>query len=393
LRIVHVCPEFYPSVGGIEGEVYHVSRRLVERGHSVTVITSNLVNSRPEKLPKEETIDGVKVLRFCVRSPYPISKLVFTPSIITGSSAMIVDIFHIFSFLPYFLTNYISLHAIRKGIPLAVTPIYHPDRQNAYKGMVPFVTRNLYDRWIGLKILKRANYVMALVPSEAAYYLRQGIKNVCVRWTGIDEEVECSAEDLEAFAKRYEVTENTVLSLSRIERRKGIQHIIEAMPLILCQYPDTKLLVAGADHSYRDYLAALSQRVRCERSITFCGNLNRGQVACAFKVSKIFLLPSYYEILPRAIMEAWIYKKPVIASDVGGHKDLVSPETGVLIRPGDHEAIAEAVIQLLSDPGRASAMGENGHRLVKEKFTWDKVVDKTEEVYKSIVSNKIEGNI
>ena len=92
-------------------------------------------------------------------------------------------------------------------------------------------------------------------------------------------------------------------------------------------------------------------------------------------------------------MEAWLYRKPVIVSDVGGHKDLVSSETGVLIRPGDHRAIAEAVIQLLSDPERARAMGEDGHRLVEEQFTWDKVVDKVEGVYRSVVSNRIEGSI
>jgi len=387
MNIVHAYSAFHPCTGGIEREVFQLSRGLVERGHSVTVITSNLVDSRPQKLPKEEIIDGIKVRRFSVLSPYPVSKLVFTPSLVTAMSSIKVDVIHVFSFLPYFLTNYVSLYAIRKGIPLVLTPNYHPDRQNVHRGIIAFLVRNLYDKQIGSSILKRANYVMAIVPSEADYYREKGIENICIRWTGIDEEEECSPEELEDFIKRYDLTENTILSLSRIERRKGIQHIIEAVPLILKEFPDTKLLVAGGDMGYRGYLEKLCDKMRVKKSVVFTGNLSRHQSACAFKVSKIFLLPSYYDILPLASTEAWLYRKPIIiSSKVWGQEEIVTPDNGVLIKePGDYRAIAKAVIELFSDPARAREMGENGHRLVKELLSWDSFVDKTEEIYRNLV--------
>jgi glycosyltransferase involved in cell wall biosynthesis len=394
VNIVHVCSAFYPSQGGVESHVYHVSRRVVERGHNVTVITSNLVDCRPQKLPKEEIIDGIRVRRFYVRSPYPISKLVFTPSVITGSSAIKGDVFHIFSFLPYFLTNYLSFYALRKGIPLVLTPIYHPDRQNAYKGMIPFITRNLYDRWIGLKLLRKADCIRAYGPADASFYREIGAKHVCIIGVGV-EEVEYSAQAVEDFRARYGLTENTILSLSRIERRKGVQHVIEAMPLILKEYPNTKLLIAGGDMGYRGYLEKLIGENGIKQSVVFSGHLDPYQVACAFKASNMFLFPSYYEIPGHTLLEAWSNKTPVIVSSkLWGHAELITPETGIVIEePSDYEAIAKAVVELLSNPERARTMGENGHRLVKERFSWDEVVDKLEEVYRRVVSNRIEGSI
>jgi len=391
MKIAHVYFQFYPCEDGTSIEVYHISRKLVEREHDVTVITSNLMFYRQEKLPETETIDGIKVRRFPVRFPYPISKFVFTPSLIRGISSIEADVFHVFTYLPMFLINYATFYAIQKGIPLVLTPIYHPARQTAYKGILSFLQANFYDRLVGPRILRRADCITAYSPADGSFYSQIGAKDVCVRGMGVDE-AECPPEALEDFTKRYNLTENTILSANRLERRKGIQHIIEAMPMILKEYPDTRLLVAGEDMGFKRYLDELVARIGVEASVVFTGHLSRSEVPCAFKVSKMFLLPSYYDVLPLAPLEAWLHKIPiVISSKVWGTADLVTPENGIVIKePSHYKAIAEAVVELLSNPRKSQAMGENGHRLVEEQFTWDSVVDKIEAVYKTVTSRRRE---
>lgn len=386
MKIIHANFTFYPSTGGTENEVYQYSHRLVKRGHNVTVITSNLVGYRQQKLPREEIIDGIKVIRFPVIFPYPFSKLLITPTMIWKLTSLKAELIHVFSFIPHFFTNYIALYAIQKRIPLIYSPIYHPARQSVYKGLLAFLQTNIYEKWLGLKILKRTDYVTALIPSEAHYYKEQGIRNVRVKGLGVDDEINFPPQELEQFKRRYGLEDSKVLiSLSRLEWRKGIQHIIRAMPLILKTNQKVKLLVAGEDMGYRKALETLCNKLKVQDWVVFTGDLERRQAHCALKVSDIFLLPSHYDVLPLAPLEAWIYKKPVIlSSKVWGQEDLVTPETGITIQePSDYKALANAVWRLLSDPEKAKAIGENGYRMVKRQFSWDSVVDRIEDMYKA----------
>jgi len=389
MKIALVCPQFYPSMGGIENDIYDTAQGLIKRGHDVTVITSNLVNYKPRKLPQEEVIDGIKVRRFKAIFPYPLSKLIFTPSLITRLPSIDADGFFIMSFLPYFLTNYIGFYASRKRIPLVILPVYHPERQQIYHGVIPFLVKTFYDKWLGLKLLKRADHVMALIPSEADYYKSLAIKNVSIRWIGIHaEEQEYSLVDIEHFRQKHQLGSNVLLCLQRLEQRKGVQHVIRALPFVLERYPDVQLFIAGEDNGYQDYLEELCASLGMIEKVIFSGNLNRKEVSCIFKSSKLFLLLSDYEILPKAVIEAWLHRKPVIVSDAAAFQDLVSPQTGILVEKENPRAVAAAITKLLSQPALAESLGMNGYCLVRERFTWDKVIDKMEKVFEDVVSSK-----
>jgi len=378
-------------MGGTENEVYQYSRRLVERGYEVTVVTSNLVGFRPRELPREEMMDGIMVKRFPAVFPYPFSKLLITPALVRGLSSIEADIVHVFSFIPHFFTNYVALYALHHRIPLVFTPIYHPARQTVYRGPLAFLQSNIYEKWLGLELLKKAEYVTALISSEAQYYKEKGVKNVCVKGLGLDDEIVFPSQKLEEFKRKYGLEGWKVLiSLCRIEWRKGIQHMIEAMPDILEKYPRVKLLVAGEDMGYRGELERLCQELKVTESVVFTGDLQRRQAHCALQVSDIFLLPSHYDVLPLGPLEAWLYKKPVILSpNVWGQEDLVTPETGITVKaPEDYLGLADAALDLLFHPKKAQAMGENGYRMVKERFNWDRVVDRIEEIYQIIEAKR-----
>jgi glycosyltransferase involved in cell wall biosynthesis len=87
------------------------------------------------------------------------------------------------------------------------------------------------------------------------------------------------------------------------------------------------------------------------------------------RASDVVLLPSYGEALPIALIEASACARPVVATDVGGVREVVSDDlSGTLVLPGDIAAIAEAVMDLLEDPGRRARMGKAGRILVEERF-------------------------
>jgi glycosyltransferase involved in cell wall biosynthesis len=78
------------------------------------------------------------------------------------------------------------------------------------------------------------------------------------------------------------------------------------------------------------------------------------------------------------------YRKPVVASDIGGITDIVAhDQTGLLVPPGDAAALAAALERLARDPDAARRLGEAGYRLVREKFTWDPIVARWAEVYRA----------
>jgi glycosyltransferase involved in cell wall biosynthesis len=98
------------------------------------------------------------------------------------------------------------------------------------------------------------------------------------------------------------------------------------------------------------------------------------------------VIPSLREGLPYTLLEAMAYKVPVLASSVGDIPLLVQDGiTGHLVPPGDTEALVKCMNQLLMDPEKSRKMAEKAHRLVMEKYSADRMVSKTEEVYNNVL--------
>jgi glycosyltransferase involved in cell wall biosynthesis len=99
----------------------------------------------------------------------------------------------------------------------------------------------------------------------------------------------------------------------------------------------------------------------------------------------VYVLPSDSEAFPIALLEAQACGVPQVATDVGGTREALQPETGVLIPPGDPDALADAVIGLLRDPGRRAAMAAASRALHAERFTVERMVAETAAVYDAVL--------
>jgi glycosyltransferase involved in cell wall biosynthesis len=156
-------------------------------------------------------------------------------------------------------------------------------------------------------------------------------------------------------------------ALGRLVRVKGYENIIKAMPIIQSSYGPCKLVIGG-DGPLKGELEKLVVDLHLEQDVTLAGFVNN--VNAFFSMIDIFVMPSISEGLPIALLEAMAFKKPVVASSVGGIRELIrSQEHGVLIKPGDPVAIARAVTMLLHQPGKMKSMATLVFKVVRSKFS------------------------
>lgn len=171
---------------------------------------------------------------------------------------------------------------------------------------------------------------------------------------------------------------------------EGLSLILDALPAILERYPDVKLLMVGGGFQEQPLKAQMDAMGLGER-IVFTGRVPHEEVRHYYQLVDIFLYPRLpirltETVTPLKPLEAMAEGRLVVASDVGGHRELIEDGlTGVLFRAGSAEALAEAVCGLLSQRERWPALIENGRRFVNEERNWPAVVARYESVYESLL--------
>ena len=182
--------------------------------------------------------------------------------------------------------------------------------------------------------------------------------------------------------------------VTRITPEKGIHFLVRAIAalkgLSLMTGTDIKLLIVGGPYFQKDidYMNALKQEVAdlgVEDSIIFTGFLSDTRVVTS--LLDIVLVPSIIpEACPRTIIEAMAVGKPVIATPLGGSKELVTPDTGILVPPEDASAIADAIAILTTDRERLRAMGKASRNRAEQLFSSEKNTALTEAVYAELLT-------
>jgi glycosyltransferase involved in cell wall biosynthesis len=203
--------------------------------------------------------------------------------------------------------------------------------------------------------------------------------------------------DVERFAARGEHSgTNRVCYVGRISDEKGILRLVDAAPLVLTQVPGARFVIAGAPFTPadRDYYGKITRRVDelgLQAHFEFPGYVD--DVPYLLQDISVFALPSKKEPLGLVVMEAMALKKPVVAFDTGGPREIISNnDDGVLVKPGDVGAFAEAIVRLLKDPAAARQIGERGRKTVIERFSSPVFVERIMDLYEEIAPPRMEGN-
>jgi glycosyltransferase involved in cell wall biosynthesis len=176
-----------------------------------------------------------------------------------------------------------------------------------------------------------------------------------------------------------------VLFLANLQARKGIHVALDAFDLLAAERPRARLLVAGAgpeEAAVRERAAGAEAAGR----VRLLGRLGRDDVLAAMRGCAVYCLPSFGEPFGMTAVEAMACGRPVVATDAGGLRHLVSSAGGRKVPPGDAGALAAALRELLADGPLRRAMGEHNRGVVERRYAWSRVADRLEDAYRRAVS-------
>lgn len=204
-----------------------------------------------------------------------------------------------------------------------------------------------------------------------------------------------------------------LLYISKVTPEKGLHVLLEAFKEVVEKNPcvclevvgslnawpiefnillseDSKVQKLAAFHrkgssSYLDYLSNLLVSLNLSSNVTFHGQIPHKQVVKFYQAADVFVLPSFVEAFNMGIVEAMACQLPVVATDVGGNPEAVEDgKTGLIVESGNSFALANAILELLSNEDLRREMGKIGRKRV-ESFSWDSIVANLLRLYKDMV--------
>ena len=166
----------------------------------------------------------------------------------------------------------------------------------------------------------------------------------------------------------------------------GADILIKAMAEVKKEIPDIKLSLTGAENAQTSALKKLTNELGLSDIIQVVGHINHSQIYVFIKEHHFTVMPSRAESFGVASVEASACGRAVIASDVGGVPEVViNTETGILVQPENHMALARAIIELAKNPEKCRQMGRAGYEFVQENYDWGKSLEAMSRLYDRLI--------
>ncbi len=206
-------------------------------------------------------------------------------------------------------------------------------------------------------------------------------------YNGVNLNDECDTIPPSAISPSYiSERDEVILSVGRLHRQKGYDCLIEAVAILKQDFPSVKVLIVGEGEEENN-LKNLIKSLDLTKQIVLTGL--RRDIRTLFPFARLFVLPSLWEGMPNAVLEAMAAGLPVVATAVGGVPELViHGETGMLVPPGDRNELARAMADMLRNNQRACEMGNAGRTRVKDCFTTEAMIERTERLYQEYLKSK-----
>jgi glycosyltransferase involved in cell wall biosynthesis len=228
-----------------------------------------------------------------------------------------------------------------------------------------------YQRWHNFVQSRRIETVHNFIDTSRLTRISAEARHKVRAWMGVEE------------------TDLLLGTVGSLIRRKGLIHLVRAMPGILAAAPRARLAVVGSDTQgdYAIEARAAAKKLGVGSRIHWTGN--RSDVPEILTALDLYVLPSLEESFPLSILEAMSAGLPVVATKVGGVPEcVVDGQTGILVPPARSDRLAEAIVSLLDDPQRRHALGEAGRRRVLEHFSPQSQVAAIEAVFERVARQR-----
>jgi glycosyltransferase involved in cell wall biosynthesis len=369
LKILQVGSGF-PGWGGTELHLLNLSEQLVARGHRVTVA------ARPGKFVEAEAQKrGLPTVPLTVKRQWDFHDAGAFRRLIQREK---FDVVHV-----HWSTDYVvaPLVARQCGVPVVVMSRHSPYRLKSAVGRYLY-DRVLFDRIIALSESVRQTLLGQGMRPEHIVTIHHGTDTEAFRHTTLDPGAVRADWGIPADA--------FVVGLAgRIAEEKGWRTFLQAVARLVAA-PALYAVLIG-DGPQAEEAKALAAELNLDGRLVFAGF--RSDVNNAINALDVKVLASTWaEPCAAVVQQAMALSKPVIGTNLGGTPEMiVDGETGLLVPPGDPEALAGAIAQLAADPARRAAMGVAGRARADSLFTLRVMTDRNEALYQEILRTKQAG--
>jgi len=400
LRII--CPTYWYPQHATDTQatyVHDINRHLVRRGHSVTVVTPG-----DPSLSREDTFDGVRIVRFPLNLPADLTygrvaqsrvswlgrfaRVAVMANYLEAQHRAIMaqvreepaDVIHAHWAIP---TGPAAVLAARKlGVPSVITMHGGDVYVNPEQGY-DFPTR-WYVRPALRWTLRHACALTAITEDCRQHALRAGAPGERIRLVFNGTDLRRFSPGDNGSRPDLQFGPHMIFACRQLFPRKGIRFLLEAAKQLKPKFPDLKVVLAG-DGFERPQLARLAADLGIGADVTFLGWVPNADLPPYYRAAAVSVIPSLEEGFGIPAAEAMGCEVAVVASDAGGLPEVVEHGvTGLVVPRGDSGALAGAIGSLLADPQRCRTMGQAGRERALRLFDWDQSAAQFEQLYREV---------
>lgn len=362
MHILCISHEFPPVGGGGATACKNITHWLGKEGDSVTVVTSAYKNSQ-----LREKLDGISIIRVkCNRKSADHSSF----------SEMLSFLISAWRTIPGMVRReHYDACLVFFGIPSGPLGLYLKKRYH-----IPYIVRmgggdipgsqKRFDKVYKVisPVIKSVwrNAIAVVANSSAMENKAKAFFSQC-RFSMIPNGVDASR-----YLPQRHSDSLRLVTVCRIIEGKGIQHVIKALPALIEAANGKLSYTVVGDGPYRTQIELLAKELKIDHFIKIIGMVERDKVPDYLADSDVFILPSHSEGMPNVVLEAMAAGLPVVMTDCGGSKELISDNGIVVPLSGNVEKdIENAIMKLLNDKSLRDRMGEAGRLHARNDFSWE----------------------
>ena len=388
MKILMLTWEYPPRVvGGISKVVYDLSHRLIKDGHQVTVVTY-----RDGDTSYYEDDEGINVYRVDNYMIHPnnfidwIMQLNF--NMVAKASELMnkfgkFDVIHAHDWLVSYAAK-----SLKEAYDVPMVATIHATENGRNSGIHDETQRYINDSewqltYEASEVIVNSNYMKNEIqrifglPYDKINVIPNGVK--LDKFEGIERDYD--------LRRQYAMdNEKIILYVGRLVYEKGVQNLIGAMPKILENYHDSKLVICGRG-GMMDELKQEAHNLGIDEKVYFVGYCDAAKVQKMYINADIAVFPSTYEPFGIVALEGMLSGTPTVVSDVGGLNEIVEHGvTGMKSYAGNSNSIADSILALLYDQELCDRVSKNAIEVVKEKYNWNIIAQATFKTYEKAIS-------
>ncbi|MGC9516139.1 MAG: glycosyltransferase [Methanomicrobiales archaeon] len=392
MKILQVTPFFKPSweAGGPPRVAYDTSKSLLERGHEVTVFTTDGFKYRLDvEKNKPVDVDGIKTYYFRNISNYLTRNMNFlTPyylPMVAREEIKKYDVIHIHEHRTL-LAVIVHYYARKYDVPYVLQP----------RGSAPLLGKNrqkmIFDKLYGDNIVHDASHLIFTSPMEEEKtketfpFIRDIRKTIIPNAIDTDYYNDLPEEGL--FQAQYNLSdqERIILYMGRINKIKGLETLLQSFKSLQENVSESKLVLVGPDDGYIQELMLLIDKFNLNEQVIITGALDSKDKLSAYVDADIFVLPSSYESFGNVVFESLLCETPVIVSLNCGCADIIDTAScGLTFKYGAVADLKDKMNYLISNPEKGKEMVANGQEYVWKYLTQERIISQVEEIYQELV--------